>query len=388
MKLMIIIAILCLGGASSKESVIKGRNKPKNKIAKPKNLCSLEPSELNNIRCVCTREKFLRASSAECWIFGPVTKEHFIWELIVKTQPYLSDLNIVASNQGYLRDIPQEFVQNMLLLKNFTVSFAVLDRLEKFTFGNSTSLEVLKLSRNQIQHLDAYSISNLPSLRDINLEENRIQTIKLVAFSNVPKLNYVRLNNNNITKIEDRAFSSMSHVLEMDLSENYICDINNLTFFGLSKLKVIDLSFNRITSLASSVFSELWDIEELILDHNLIEFISNRAFDGLRFLKTIYLSNNRLSRFPAGLFTSVFTLFNLDISHNRLETLIFDSIEQLYNNLIHNGTLRLKAEVKPSSKNTQWGKHVIVLHDHMNVMPSSKHSLAVAAAENKGVVIF
>lgn len=142
MNLIIIIAILCVGGASSKESVIKGRNKSKNKIAKPKNLCSLEPSELNNIRCVCTREKFQRASSAECWIFGPVTKEHFIWELIVKTQPYLSDLNIVASNQGYLKDIPQEFVQNMLLLKNFTISFAVLDQLEKFTFGNSTSLEV------------------------------------------------------------------------------------------------------------------------------------------------------------------------------------------------------------------------------------------------------
>ncbi|KAJ8922772.1 hypothetical protein NQ315_007807, partial [Exocentrus adspersus] len=342
MKVMVVVVILCLGGACSKESVIKGRNKTKSKPSKPTNMCTMEPSELNSIRCVCTKEKFQRASSAECWIFGPVSKEHFIWELILKTQPYLSDLNLVASNQGYLKNIPPEFLQNMMLLKNFTVSFAVLERLEKFTFGNSSSVEVLKLSKNQIQYLDTYAIANLLSLREINLEDNRIQRVKLFAFYNLPQLTYVRLNNNNITKIDDRAFTSMSHVLEMDLSENYICDINNLTFFGLSKLKVIDLSFNRITGLASSVFSELWDIEELFLDHNLIEVISNRAFDGLRFLKTISLSNNRLTRFPAGLFASVFTLYNLDISHNRLETLIFDSIEQLYNNLVHNGTLRLK----------------------------------------------
>ncbi|KAJ8951529.1 hypothetical protein NQ317_010602 [Molorchus minor] len=251
---MVIIAILFLGDASSKESVIRGRNKPKTKITKPKNMCTLEPSELNNIRCICTKEKFQGATSAECWIFGPVTREHFIWGLIVKTQPYLSDLNIVASNQGYLKLIPEDFVQNMSLLRNLTVSFAVLEKLDKFAFGNSTSLEVLKLSKNQIKYLEPLAISNLPSLREISLENNRLQAVKAYAFMNLPKLTYVRLNNNNITRIDDKAFSSMSHVLEMDLSENYVCDISNLTFFGLSKLKVIDLSFNRITSLASSVF--------------------------------------------------------------------------------------------------------------------------------------
>ncbi|KAJ8941410.1 hypothetical protein NQ318_010156 [Aromia moschata] len=261
MKLTMIIAILCLGGASAKESVIIGRNKPKNKISKPKNMCTLEPSELNNIRCICTKEKLQGATSAECWIFGPINRDHFIWGLIVKTQPYLSDLNIVASNQGYLKTIPEDFVQNMSLLRNLTVSFAVLERLEKFAFGNSTSIEALKLSRNQIKFLEPYAIANLPSLRELNLEENRLQTIRLFAFFNLPQLTYVQLNNNNITKIEDKAFINLGRVVEMDLSENYICDINNLTFFGLSKLKVIDMSFNKITSLASSVFSELWDIE-------------------------------------------------------------------------------------------------------------------------------
>lgn len=83
----------------------------------------------------------------------------------------------------------------------------------------------------------------------------------------------------------------------------------------------------------------------MYLDDNYIEFISNRAFDGLRFLKTLSLGNNRLSRFPPGLFASVFTLVNLDLSNNRLETVVFDSIEQFYNNLMLNGTIELKGKI-------------------------------------------
>ncbi|CAH1099232.1 unnamed protein product [Psylliodes chrysocephalus] len=262
MRLALFLAILCLNEASFKE--IRSRSKSKPKSIKPTDMCTLEPTDSNNIRCFCTKDKFYQVLSAECWIFGPVTKESFIWRLIIETQPYLSDFTMIASNQGQLKSIPSEFLHKMLFLKNFTVSFALLEKLDKFVFGNSTSLQRLKLSKNQIEHLDDLSISNLLSLRELDLNGNRIRSVPTTVFYNVPELKYVRLNNNNISKIDDKAFAALGNALELDLSENYICDINNLTFFGLSKLKVIDLSVNKIVNLASSVFSELWDIEGTI----------------------------------------------------------------------------------------------------------------------------
>ncbi|CAG9856086.1 unnamed protein product [Phyllotreta striolata] len=358
MRLVLLLTILCLHEASLKD--IRSRNKSKQKPARPRDMCTLEPTDSNNVRCFCTKDKYHQAQSAECWIFGPVTKDSFIWRLIVETQPYLAEFAMIASNQGELRGLPPDFLHKLLFLKNFTVSYALLERLDRFAFGNSTSIQRLILAKNQIERLEELSMANLLSLRELDLKENRIRSVPASVFRNVPELKYVRLNNNNISRIEDKAFAALGNALELDLSENYVCDINNLTFFGLSKLKVIDLSANKIVNLASSVFSELWDIEEMYLDDNYIEFISNRAFDGLRFLKTLSLGNNRLARFPPGLFASVFTLVNLDLSNNRLETLVFDSIEQFYNNLMTNGTIELKGNKFSCDCRLDW---VFVLHD-------------------------
>ncbi|XP_057656260.1 connectin [Diorhabda carinulata] len=357
MRLVIFFAILWMNDATFAQ--IRSRSKSKPKAVKPNSLCSLEPTDTNSIRCFCTKDKY-QVLSAECWIFEPVNKDSLIWRLIVETQPYLSDFSIIASHQGQLKSIPPQFLQKMLFMRNFTISFALLDKLEKHVLANSTSIQKLTLCKNQIEILENFSIANLLSLKELDLSGNRIRSIPNYVFFNVPELKYVRLNSNNISKIEDKAFSSLGNVLELDLSENYICDINNLTFFGLSKLKVMDLSVNKIVNLVSSVFSELWDIEELYLDDNYIEFISNRAFDGLRFLKTLSLVNNRLTRFPAGLFASVFTLVNLDLSNNRLETLVFDSIEQFYNNLLHNGTIDMKGNRFSCDCRLDW---VYSLHD-------------------------
>nr|XP_023024901.1 negative regulator of reactive oxygen species-like [Leptinotarsa decemlineata] len=256
MKSTLILTALWLIGAASKE--MRMRSRPKSESNELNNMCDLKASDGKNIRCFCVQERY-PVSTAECWIFGPIVDEHFMWRLIVSSQPFLTEFNLMTSNQT--RFIPSHFFEHMLFLKNFSVSLALLERLEKFAFGNSTSLESLKLAKNQIEHLDQFSLSQLTRLKHLDLQKNRIRTIKRFVFFNTTELKYIRLNSNNIIKVEDKAFESMGNVLEMDLSENYLCDINNLTFFGLSKLKVIDLSANRIIKLESSVFSEMWDVE-------------------------------------------------------------------------------------------------------------------------------
>lgn len=259
MNLVVILTFLFVGEIMSEETIIKVRKqKGKNK---PKDICHLDVAEKTNVKCFCHKEKYQKVYSTECWIFGSITKEHFLWDLTVNSQPYISEFSIISSKNGYFINIPSNFLQRMLSLKTFSLSYAALHEMDRFSFSNSSSIEVLKLVKNQIESINFHSVSNLHSLRLLNLEENRIQSIKFGAFYNLPSLKFVKLNINNITKIDDKAFTSLSNVLEMDLSENSICDINNLTFFGLSKLKRLDLSFNRILSLSSSVFSELWDIE-------------------------------------------------------------------------------------------------------------------------------
>lgn len=73
--------------------------------------------------------------------------------------------------------------------------------------------------------------------------------------------------------------------------------------------------------------------QELNLENNQIEFISDRAFAGLNHLRKLCLSHNRLAMLSGGLLGGVSTIIHLDLRSNNLETITYDSVKPIIQNL-------------------------------------------------------
>lgn len=261
MRIQVLLTVLWLGEVSLEEN-FKSGNRMKDKSPKtPKDICDMNISGVNRVRCFCIKDKYKVITSAECLLLGVIPNDMYLWDLVQKSQPHLSEFKVVVSDLKVMKTIPPKFFKGMVSLKTFSFTFSLMDHLVKNNFGNSSSLEEIDLSNNKIEDMKVNAISNLPMLHTLHLNDNKISVIRRGVFYNLPKLKHLYLNLNNISKIEDKAFMGISSILELDISDNDICDINKLTFFGLLQLKFIDLSHNKLTGLSSSVFSEMWDVE-------------------------------------------------------------------------------------------------------------------------------
>lgn len=77
----------------------------------------------------------------------------------------------------------------------------------------------------------------------------------------------------------------------------------------------------------------------------LLQKISERAFDGLNNLKRLNLENNRLKVLERGLFTGVPALIFLNLIKNSLETITYNNILPLMDNLVnHTSILAISGE--------------------------------------------
>lgn len=84
-----------------------------------------------------------------------------------------------------------------------------------------------------------------------------------------------------------------------------------------------------------SKFSEL--LFHFLLFHlSLLQKISERAFDGLNNLQRLNLENNRLKLLERGIFTGVPALIYLNLMKNSLETITYNNILPLMDNLVNN----------------------------------------------------
>lgn len=64
--------------------------------------------------------------------------------------------------------------------------------------------------------------------------------------------------------------------------------------------------------------------------------LSERAFDGLNNLRVLNLRNNKLQMLEGGVFTGVPALSSLNLRANLLESLTYDNMLPLMDNLMNN----------------------------------------------------
>lgn len=253
--LLLIVAALCTADSWRK----KDRKKEKTK-QKDANLCTMEGNSAA-LHCVCIGgSPPHNTTSAECWVFTGVTKDHTIWSLF-STQPHITQLKFLVRPQGQFTFVPTKGLRHLIHLNELQITYANINEIHPYAFANSSSLRELTLSRNQIVNLDHHAFAHLTNLTELNLEQNRISEIRRDVFVDLPRLLKLYAAENNLSVIQECAFRQLAHLLDLELDRNYISVITRDTFTGLGELRRLDLSYNKIGMLGDLSFSELWVLE-------------------------------------------------------------------------------------------------------------------------------
>lgn len=81
-----------------------------------------------------------------------------------------------------------------------------------------------------------------------------------------------------------------------------------------------------------------------------LQRLSERAFDGLNNLRILNLEHNRLAVLEGGVFSGVPAVTTLNLNHNLLETLTYNNVLPIMDNLVNNTFSVLSISGKPIIK--------------------------------------
>ncbi|XP_010729438.3 transforming growth factor beta activator LRRC32 isoform X1 [Larimichthys crocea] len=186
-------------------------------------------------------------------------------------------------------------------------------------FKNMTDLKVLDLSRN---HLNVFALSKinigpLTVVESLDLSNNGLYTGMSDYFlAESPALANLSLNSNSITKIAQNTFDGSLNLTKISLHNNVIMEIEDGAFDSLKHLIELDLSKNSITCITDF---NLYNLAVLNLSKNSMELFLSAKTNHLYKLRHLDLSENKMRYFP--LLPKNNKLEYLDVSRNQLQTL-------------------------------------------------------------------
>ncbi|KAH9628314.1 hypothetical protein HF086_017389 [Spodoptera exigua] len=296
------------------------------------NICEITNRE-SKIHCYCESTDVKTATRADCWVFnGGIDETDPIWSTF-NTQPYLERLTFNVRSDGALKFIPFHVIHRMKRLQKLYIHYATLNKIEKKTFSNITTLKEITLMNNKITELDFSSFTNLPSLVNLTIKENKVTEVQRDVFVDLPSLKYLDLSFNSINLAHDGCFEHLTVLNDLILEANSITVLTRDTFRGLANLTRLDLRSNKLSMLGDLTFTELWNLNELLLDNNELKFLSERAFDGLALLQKLSMTGNKLKSINEGLLEGVRGLELLDLRNNEIEHFSYDTIKPILENL-------------------------------------------------------
>ncbi|KAG8008487.1 Leucine-rich repeat-containing protein 32, partial [Nibea albiflora] len=243
-------------------------------------------------------------------------------------------------------------------------------------FKNMTDLKVLDLSRN---HLNVFALSKinigpLTVVESLDLSNNGLYTGMSDYFlAESPVLANLSLNSNSITKIAQNTFNGSRNLTKISLHNNVIMEIEDGAFDSLKHLTELDLSKNSITCITDF---NLYSLTVLNLN------MDKHSLCGLEHsLVDLLLRENNISSLNTAL--SSLSLKNIDLSTNRLNTLPVlnkeSSIESL--NLQNNNLVTLEYStmlaLKHSLKTLYMGSNPLSCCSNLDFLNMVQHSALV-----------
>ncbi|KAG0198299.1 cysteinyl-tRNA synthetase, partial [Mortierella sp. NVP41] len=241
-------------------------------------------------------------------------------------------------------DLPLDFVQNCIALRELRMAYNDLDRMPS-NVRSIVHLQVLDARGNRIRDLEKAYLTDARKLDTLILQCNRLESLP-ESFSTFESLRVVNLSSNNFSKFPGVLCQIVS-LEELDLSFNDIPEIpddisrlarlRRLLLYGnrigpflpktiesLSQLRKLDIRQNGILNLDS--LNDMRSLEELLVDYN-TNVVANNSFGALVRASIVKCNMTDLHLRGTG-----DTLTFLDVSSNKLSNLapaLFEHLRSL-----------------------------------------------------------
>uniref|UniRef100_A0A669D473 Leucine rich repeat containing 32 n=1 Tax=Oreochromis niloticus TaxID=8128 RepID=A0A669D473_ORENI len=203
-------------------------------------------------------------------------------------------------------------------------------------------VQMLDLSRNQVQNLTRETLAHHTNLRHLNLHSNKIHFIEPRLFEGMNDLKILDLSKNHLnvfahsktnigplkavesldlssnglyTGMSDYFLSDSPRLVNLSLNSNSITEVAKDTFSGSLSLRKISLHNNIILKIEDGAFDILSHLTELDLSKNSIRCIDDFNLDKL---KVFNLSQNSLESFQSAQSDTPYELVTFDLSQNKM----------------------------------------------------------------------
>ena len=209
---------------------------------------------------------------------------------------------------------------------------AGIGALQAHDFRGLTSLELLRLSYNQLSELPEGVFRGLSNLEALLLYDNAVTRLSPRVFEGLGSLRWLELDGNRLDAVPEGLFSGLTSLEWLGIRRNSLVTIPKGLFDGLDNLSVLSLSGNQLSELPEGVFGSLDNLSVLSLSDNQLSELPRGAFSGLPALRQLFLENNSLSSLPEGIFGGLDKLEGLWMFSNLLATLpegVFSGLNSL-----------------------------------------------------------
>ncbi|KAK7090953.1 leucine-rich repeat transmembrane protein FLRT1-like [Littorina saxatilis] len=179
-----------------------------------------------------------------------------------------------------------------------------------------SSLQVLRLSKNQIQRFCVERLKNLFQLRSLYLDLNGLKTLSCQE-GEPAKANSIP---------ESCPFLPLQQIREVFLQGNKLKALEQGPILCFQNAQFLSLADNAIKSLPAKLLQEFHKLKYLDLADNRLTYVQEGLFYRLPSLKFLSLARNRLGTVPAGLPM----LEWLDLSYNAITTVSSAQKSDLY----------------------------------------------------------
>ncbi|KAF9920313.1 cysteinyl-tRNA synthetase [Linnemannia zychae] len=241
-------------------------------------------------------------------------------------------------------DLPLDFVQNCIALRELRMAYNDLDRMPA-NVRSIIHLQVLDVRGNRIRDLEKAHLTDARKLDTLILQCNRLESLP-ESYSDFEFLRIVNLSSNNFSKFP-AVLCRIVSLEEIDLSFNDIPEIpddisklvrlKRLLLYGnrigpflpksmesLSNLRKLDIRQNGVLNL--DALNDMKSLEELLVDYN-TNVVANNSFEALVRASIVKCNMTDLHLRGTG-----DTLTFLDVSSNKLSNLaptLFDHLRSL-----------------------------------------------------------
>ncbi|XP_055012048.1 toll-like receptor 13 [Boleophthalmus pectinirostris] len=183
-----------------------------------------------------------------------------------------SETVTLSCQQRLLQKIPDDVPLNSEVLD---VSFNQISQI-KNDLKRFLELNVLLVTRNQLQHIDDEAFVNLKKLRILDLSHNNLTNLTQLVFAGLHTLTSLNLEHNHISQIAPKTFQPLFSLHRVVLSFNRISNLADITaLFTLPNMQQISLTKNLLTSFDSDDLPfNSSNVTEISLNYNKLQNFS------------------------------------------------------------------------------------------------------------------